>query len=261
MRRGATRRPSSTSESAVARRAARVSKDIATSMAGFGSGIRSGIATMARAKGKVSARTVATPKVMTVMANTAKVTARTDTQARGAAKEGEAIARAACGRLVLGVGQRVEEDIPEILFIGNVQNNGTLEGWKMMPMKVTLGVFEKDSCMVPIQKTQIGQTVLVKNRFKVLEVDDVEEETISRYLRWTMLRRRDEEVVENSVACGLEGSKAQERVQFVTSVNKDEGWLSLGVGDIILDSAADESSCHWRGEMFSRRRKARGRCC
>ena len=56
-----------------------------------------------------------------------------------------------------------------------------------------------------------------------------------------MLRRKDEEVGENSVACGLEGSKAQERVQFVISVNKDEGWLSLGVGDVILDSAADES--------------------
>ena len=139
------------------------------------------------------------------------------------------------------MGQRVAEDIPEILFIGNVQNNGTLEGWKMMPMKVALGVFVKDSSMVPIQKTQIGQTGLAKNRFKVLEVDDVEEETISRYLRWTMLRRRGEEVVENSVACGLEGSKAQERVQFVFSVNKDEEWLSLGVGDIILDSAADES--------------------
>ena len=40
--------------------------------------------------------------------------------------------------------------------------------------------------------------------------------------RWTMLRRKDEEVGENSVACGLEGSKAQERVQFVISVNKDE---------------------------------------
>ena len=76
-----------------------------------------------------------------------------------------------------------------------------------------------------------------------------------------MLRRRDEEVVENRVACGFEGSKAQERAQFVTSVNKDEGWLSLGVGGIMVDSAADESSCRWRGEMFSRRRKARGRCC
>ena len=215
----------------MARRAARVSKDIATSMAGSGRAFAVVLLQVARAKGKVSARTLATPRVMTGMANTAKVTTRTDTQARGAAKEREAIARAACGRLVLGVGQRVEEDIPEILFIGNVQNNGTLEEWKMMPMKATLGVFVKDSSMVPIQKTQIGQTGLAKNRFKVLEVDDVEEETISRYLRWTMLRRRYEEVVENSVACGLEGSKAQERVQFV-------------------NSAAEESSSHWRGEMF-----------
>ena len=71
----------------------------------------------------------------------------------------------------------------QILFIGNLQNNGTLEGWKMMPMKVTLGVFVKDSSMVPIQRTQIGQAGLAKNRFKVLEVDDAEEETISRYLR------------------------------------------------------------------------------
>ena len=76
-----------------------------------------------------------------------------------------------------------------------------------------------------------------------------------------MLRRRDEEVVKNSVACVFEGSKAQEMVQFVISVNKDEGLLSLGVGGIMVDSAADESSSHWRGEMLSRRRKAQGRCC
>ena len=35
--------------------------------------------------------------------------------------------------------QQVEEDVPEILFIGNVQNKEALEGWKQMPMKVTLG--------------------------------------------------------------------------------------------------------------------------
>ena len=55
---------------------------------GFGSRIRSGVATMARAKGKVSARIVATPRVMTGMANTAKVTARTDTQARVLQRKG-----------------------------------------------------------------------------------------------------------------------------------------------------------------------------
>ena len=31
--------------------------------------------------------------------------------------------------------QQVEEDVPEILFIGNVQNKEALEGWKKMPMK------------------------------------------------------------------------------------------------------------------------------
>ena len=116
---------------ALARRAARVSKDVAMSVAG--SGTRSGIVTRARAQGKVSAKTV----------GVAKVTARMDTQARSTAKEREAMARAACGRLALGVGlrsisskdcpkstnvQRVEEDIPEILFIGNVQDKGALEG-------------------------------------------------------------------------------------------------------------------------------------
>ena len=42
-------------------------------------------------------------------------------------------------------------------------------------------------------------------------------------------------------ACVFEGGKAKERVQFVNSVNNEEGWASLGVGDIIVDSAADES--------------------
>ena len=84
----------STLERAVARRAARVSKDIATSV--VGSGTRSGIATRARAKGKVSARTVGMAKFM----------ARMDTQARRTAKEREAMARAACGRPALGVGLR-----------------------------------------------------------------------------------------------------------------------------------------------------------
>ena len=47
-----------------------------------------------------------------------------------------------------------------------------------MPMKVTLGDLVKDSRRVPIQKTQIGRTDVTKNRFKVLEVDDAEEEEV-----------------------------------------------------------------------------------
>jgi hypothetical protein len=36
-------------------------------------------------------------------------------------------------------------------------------------------------------------------------------------------------------------AKLREEVQYVQAVSKDDGWLSLGVGDIIVDSAADES--------------------
>ena len=39
----------------------------------------------------------------------------------------------------------------------------------------------------------------------------------------------------------FEDGKAKNRVQFVNSVIKEEDWASLGVGDIIVDSAADES--------------------
>ena len=44
-----------------------------------------------------------------------------------------------------------------------------------------------------------------------------------------------------SVVCDFEDGKAKNRVQFVNSVIKEEDWASLGVGDIIVDSAADES--------------------
>ena len=132
--------------------------------------------------------------------------------------------------------QRVEEDIPEILFIGNVQNKeGSLEGWKKMPMKVTLGDFVKDSLRVPIEKTQIGRTGVTKNRFKVLEVDEEDEEEVVN------VRQVENSERTSSAACGFEDGKAKNRVQFVNSVIKEEDWASLGVGDIIVDSAADES--------------------
>ena len=130
--------------------------------------------------------------------------------------------------------QRVEEDTPEILFIGNVQNKGALEGWKKMPMKVTLGDFMKDSPRVPIQKTQIRRTGVTKNRFKVLEVDDEEEEVVN-------VRQVENSERTASAACGFEDGKAKDRVHFVNSENKEEDWASLGVGDIIVDSAAYES--------------------
>ena len=49
--------------------------------------------------------------------------------------------------------------------------------------------------------------------------------------------------------CGCEGAKGmemeneriREKVSFVNAVGQDGGWASLGKGDIIVDSAADES--------------------
>ena len=171
MRKVATRRTYSTSERAVARRAERVSKDVATSV---DSDTRNGIATRAKAKEKVSARTVGMAKVM----------ARMDTQARRTAKEREATARAACGRPVLGLGlpnmsskiarrtrmSSKRRKTPEIPSISNVQNKEALEGWKKDVH--TLGDFAKDTPRVPIQKTHTGRMGVAKNKFKVLEVDE-----------------------------------------------------------------------------------------
>ena len=58
--------------------------------------------------------------------------------------------------------------------------------------------------------------------------------------RWRTLDRRKSEDAA-SAACVSEVGKAKERVQFVNSVNKKDGWTILGVGDIIVDTAADES--------------------
>ena len=88
--------------------------------------------------------------------------------------------------------QQVEEDVPEILFIGNVQNKEAL-------------------------------------------VDGEDEEEV--------VNGRQVENSERtaSVVCDFEDGKAKNRVQFVNSVIKEEDWASLGVGDIIVASAADES--------------------
>ena len=245
----------STSERAVARRVERVSKDIATSV--VDSGTRSGIATRARAKEKVSARTVGMAKVM----------ARMDTQARRTAQEREAMARAACGMLVLGVGLRsMSSRIARRTRMSSkwrrtsqrFSSSATFrtekhwrEGWQKMPMKVTLGDFVKDTPRVPIQKTHIGRTGVTKNRFKVLEVDEGDEEEVVN------VRQVENSERTASVVCDFEDGKAKNRVQFVNSVIKEEDWASLGVGDIIVESAADESC--W--PALSRRRKAGGRCC
>ena len=147
--------------------------------------------------------------------------------------------------------QRVEEDILEILFIGNVQNKeGALEGWKKMPMKVTLGDFVKDSLKVPIQKTQIGRTGVTKNRFKVLKVDEEDEEEVVNVRQVVNSERTA------SAACGFEDGKAMDRVQFVNSVIKEEDWVTSSWTRRRTNRAGQ-----WSRETLSRQRKAGGKCC
>ena len=69
----------------------------------------------------------------------------------------------------------------------------------------------------------------------MFKVDDAEEEEVMN------VRQVENSEDAANAACGFEGGKAKERVQFVNSVNKEEGWASLGVGDITVDSEADES--------------------
>ena len=103
------------------------------------------------------------------------------------------MAKAACGKLVLGVGLRSmssriarrtrtsskwRRTFQRFSSSSNVQHKEALEGWKKMPMKITLGDFVKDTPWVPVQKTHFGQMGVTKNRFMVLEVDEEDEEEV-----------------------------------------------------------------------------------
>ena len=181
MRRAATRRTYSTvhRKGAVARWAAMVSEDIDTSV--VDSGTRSGIAY--KGKGKRE-------RFQQGRWGMEKVMARMDTQARRTAKERKAIARTACGRLALGVGLRSTSSriarrtrtssewrrtTQRFSSLATFRTKKHSREWKKVPMKVTLGDFVKGIPRVPILQTHLGQTGVAKNRFKVLEVDDVEE--------------------------------------------------------------------------------------
>ena len=91
--------------------------------------------------------------------------------------------------------QRVQQDEePDILFIGSVRDD-----WKHVPMKIGVpGGTQVHHCA----------PVALHNRFRVLEVDEEEDD---------------------------------EEAAFVRAVEKGGSMLNLGIGDIIVDSAADES--------------------
>ena len=120
--------------------------------------------------------------------------------------------------------QQVEEETPEVLFIGNVKG----EEWKHVPMKVRFGDYVK----APIIKDKAETHC---NRFRVLEVDEEDDE---------------EEIVQvRAVECepcrGCHGTikyhNGVESVKNVMAVETESRWVSLGKGDIVVDSAADES--------------------
>ena len=85
----------------------------------------------------------------------------------------------------------------------------------------------------------------------MLEVDE-EEEVVN-------VRQVENSERTASVVCDFEDGKAKNRV-FVNSVIKEEDLASHGVGDIIVDSAADESC--WpvgQGDVFPTKESRRTR--
>jgi hypothetical protein len=156
------------------------------------------------------------------------------------------------------VQQVVQEE--EILFIGNV-----CDDWKKVPMKV---IPTKAPDMM--HKVKLNMT----NRFKVLEVDEEDEEPRSHVFAVSVeeggqvneLRfakggkagqpstRKDVGVASPYIdpegmvddLCKVHGiekdwGNIKDQVQFVRAVNEGDGLVHLGKGDIIVDSAADES--------------------
>ena len=161
-----------------------------------------------------------------------------------------------------GAIQSVKQEEPEeVLFIGNVREEA--ERWRQVPMKVTLGDFVKAPKATKKVKAK-GQT---RNVFQVLQPDELDDEDGEDVL----YIRSVESFAENTGGAGrvvrpkrsvtppgsaqekptrkkkrtedmeAERERINEKVFFVNAVNQDGGWTSLGKGDIIVDSAADES--------------------
>ena len=86
---------------------------------------------------------------------------------------------------------------------------------------------------------------MAKNKFKVLEVDEKDEEEVVNVRQVENSERTD------SVVCVFEDGKAKNRVQFVNSVIKASSWTRLRTN----------RAGQWGKETLSRRRKAGGRCC
>jgi hypothetical protein len=138
-----------------------------------------------------------------------------------------------CPKNPAKVQQVVQESPEEILFIGNVKGD-----YKSMPMKV---------------KTPTK----VHNRFRVLQVDEEDDEEETHVFAVKAEEQEPAGEVFERKGPGMKvkytpGGKAMpsthknmmegmEGVSFVQAVLRESGLVDLGVGDIIIDSAADES--------------------
>ena len=140
--------------------------------------------------------------------------------------------------------QNVEDEAPEVLFIGNVQNRKE-EEWKRIPMKVQLGDFMR----APVKRPTSTQKA--KNRFKVLQVDEddceggrdevlhirtvedlgsnAKQHDQARVLKFGGRVQRAREAEENTDNYWAT-MRDEQYVQMVGENNKKGEWVSLGVG-------------------------------
>ena len=152
--------------------------------------------------------------------------------------------------------QNIEDEAPEVLFNGNVQNQKE-EEWKQIPMKVQLGDFMRVLVKRPTT------TKKAKNQFEVLQVDEDDceggrdevlhvrtvEDLGSSAKQHDQARapkfggraqraREAEENIDNYWAT----MRDEQHVQAVGENSNRKGeWVTLGIGNIIIDSAAVES--------------------
>ena len=124
--------------------------------------------------------------------------------------------------------QQVEEEAPEVLFIGNVQGGDREEEpRRKVPMKVTLGDFIKvgskvqDKKQVKNKKDEAAKGQATANRFRALEVDEDDDED-----------ENDDEIMEvQTVEEGAKEKKDAWNVKGIRNVREVQGedWLSVGV--------------------------------
>ena len=119
-----------------------------------------------------------------------------------------------------------EQEQDEILFIGRVK-----EEWKETPMKVV-------PSMGPCSP-KVWKRCRCSNSFQVLQEDE-EEEQLSSVAHIRTVQSGQEERMEYGNGHGKKSTKAEYHGSHSDKKKKTE-WVSLGVGEIIVDSAADES--------------------